>query len=90
MQRVYNPEGFGTLKGLKNTEEKLCLKKYETGQSAYDQDLPVMYSSDSGTGCVFLDRDFEFGQEYTMIILIAELIIAVTPGILIRFCRIGC
>ncbi|MBD8968773.1 MAG: hybrid sensor histidine kinase/response regulator [Ruminococcus sp. SR1/5] len=28
---------------------------------------------------------FEFGQEYTMIILIAELIIAVTPGILIRF-----
>ena len=28
---------------------------------------------------------FEFGQEYTMIILIAELNIAVTPGILIRF-----
>lgn len=28
---------------------------------------------------------FEFGQEYTMIILIAGLIIAVTPGILIRF-----
>lgn len=28
---------------------------------------------------------FEFRQEYTMIILIAELIIAVTPGILIRF-----
>lgn len=33
------------------------LEKYETGQSAYDQDLPVMYSSDSGTGCVFLDRN---------------------------------
>ena len=28
---------------------------------------------------------FEFGREYTMIILIAGLIIAVTPGILIRF-----